>query len=58
MLYVWFSACLSSSSLPTPPKGFESSFDKMCQKVRQFLESQESRLVIKVGKETVFIHHQ
>lgn len=53
MLSVCFSACLSSSSLPTPPKGFESSFDQSCQKALQFLQSQESRLVSKVGKVTI-----
>lgn len=53
MLSVCFSACLSSSSLSMPPKDFESSFDQICQKVLQFLQSQESRLVSKVGKETL-----
>lgn len=38
MFSVCFSACLSSPSLPTPPKGFD-------QKVLQFLQSQETRLV-------------
>lgn len=54
------SACFSVFlfSIPTPPKGWEFSFDQIWQNVLQFLQSQESGLESKIGKEILLIHRE